>query len=148
LNDAGVKFKGGQVPTSALRDQIVITRDTGVREDTLVSTPALLHEQIERAVPGEKLDEGFLRAEDAAKVRGNRQLAAAVFETVARSKQQRRAEQHALHKVNVALATAQIRPVQELEAQLQQLVYTTSLLELLQAITVRVRVTPILLYAY
>ncbi len=133
--DGSVKFKSGNKPTSALRNQVIVTCDPGVREETMVATPAVLQAQLERAAHEQLVAEDFLDAEDAAKVRGNRQLAAAVFESIARSKQQRQAEQYALKKVNEVLKEAQEpTSVEQLQSRLRELVHITNMNDLLDAI--------------
>lgn len=148
MRDQAVKFAKG-APKSSLRDQVVLTCDPGVGEETIVATSSELLRQLERAARGEDVDQDFLRLDNASKVRGNEQLSAKVFETIARTRQHRAAEQHALVKANAKLATVE-RPttVEALQRALRILVRATSVQELEQTISTRASVAPGLLFAY
>jgi hypothetical protein len=149
VKDGAVKYKNGLRPTRPLLERAYITSDPGVRENTMVATPTVLLEQLQRAARGEEIPEDYLKADDAGKIRGNRQHAAAVFSTIARSAQHRTAERYAIKKVDKVLANA-ARPttVAALQNRLQQLNHMTTLQNVTAAISMRASVAPALLFAY
>jgi hypothetical protein len=147
--DTGVHFKGGKRPTRPLKDQVLVNDDGGVCEETIVATPAAVVELLERAAKGETLDEQSLTVDDAQKVKGLRQFKKTVWETIARTKQQRAAEQYSIVKVNRVLATALVpTTVQALQNRLRDLVLITNMAELNDVISARASVAPALLYTY
>jgi hypothetical protein len=143
------KYKDNLRPTRPLLERAYIMSDPGVRENTMVATPAVLLEQLQNAARGEPISEDFLKADDAAKVRGNRQHAAAVFETIARSAQHRKAELYAIEKVNRVLQRA-VHPttVKALQGRLRKLNQVMTLRQLEETISARASVAPALLFAY
>ncbi len=122
LHDGKVTFSGDRRSPSTLLEQHIITADPGVREVTMVLTPKLVVEVLQHAVNGTlaQMDnfEAVVEADDAAKVRGNRQLSANVYATVARTKQHRAMEKEALRQADKSFkrAGARILPSSTQEA--------------------------------
>ncbi len=150
--EAGIKWDG-PAPPRYTRAQTVITSDPGKHEVTYVRLPERIGEAVALHAEGKLAPDDPVYADDAAaKVRGNRQLSAGVWEATARTKQQRRAEEHALALVDneLAAATQPGRPritVAGVAATCTDLARATEEPRLWHAIAARAKAGIVMLYA-
>ncbi len=111
--DGAVKWTNDRRPPMDNAPKHVVTSDAGTREVVYMLTPAPVMRVLEHAVT-KTLDQvpdldQILDADEAAKVRGNRQLSADVYATVVRTKQHRAQEKEAIRQADKTFRRANIR---------------------------------------
>ena len=104
---ASIHDNAERLSDQTLKGVTVFALDSGNAETTITRAPDEMRDVMAALALGEDLDENdldeLLARDDAAKVRGNRQLSRGCYESVARSKQTRAAEQAAKVRLDAVL---------------------------------------------
>ncbi len=157
-NDGNLKWDGKRVPPKQIGLQTIVTGDPGVGEIVYTRLPDKHRDLFASFLEGKNDNpqerERLFQEDDAAKTKGNRQCAGAVYNNVAQTKMLREAEKFAIVCANRALLTATPRiprqpvTVERLQKSLTDLARCRTNVQLLSAILARARAAPALLFAY
>jgi hypothetical protein len=153
MKHQGLKWNGPALQLErdrTLEGVIIFALDSGNAETNITRAPDEMRDAMAALARGEDVDpeklEELLKRDDEAKVRGNRQLSRGCYESVARSKQARAAEQAAKARVDKVLPGG--RTVDALCKRSRNLATATSVADMLAAISERARIMPLLMFAF